>query len=420
MFEFGEHARPAWRKAMRVLPAWVGGEEKRSGDRASFLLRPVVVLLLILLGAGTAHAAEPFRVGLSLGLTGQYALPAGMQKRALELWRDEVNAAGGILGRPVDLVVENDGSDASRARAIYTRFVAGPAVDVLLAPYSSDLTSAVAPIAEDAGVPMLAPGAASDEVYRKGYRNLFGILTPASRYTQGMLRLAYDAGIASVGLLSAEDSFSRNIAEGTRKWAPFLKLRIAFDEPIGSDARLAEAVSRMQKAGVGLVVVAGYMDEALRVRRAVAAAAWTPSAYFATIGPALPDWRTQAGDLAERTFGTSVWEPNDSFAYPRSREFAAAFSKRYGVEPSYQAAAAYAAGEILAAAARQAGSADRDALRESLGNLDLYTVLGRFAVDRTGIQMKRLDMIVQWQNGRKEIVWPAEIRTAAPLFPAIP
>jgi branched-chain amino acid transport system substrate-binding protein len=404
----------------RALLAWFHGEVEQCWRRATTGLSVLTALCALALTTATAEAAEPFRIGLSLGLTGQYALPAAMQKRALELWRDEVNAAGGVLGRPVDLVLEDDGSDASRARAIYTRYVANRAFDVLLAPYSSDLTSAVAPIAEDAGVPMLAPGAAADEVYRKGYRNLFGILTPASRYTQGMLRLAYDAGIGTVGLLSAEDSFSRDIAEGTRKWAPFLKLRIAFDEPVGSDASLADAVSRMRRAGVGLVVVAGYMDEALRVRRAIAAVAWTPAAYFATIGPALPDWRIQAGDLAERTFGTSVWEPNDSFAYPRSREFAAAFAARYGMEPSYQAAAAFAAGEILAAAARQAGSADRDALRDSLGNLDLYTVLGRFAVDRTGIQMKRLDMIVQWQNGRKEIVWPAEIRTAAPIFGPIP
>lgn len=407
---------------MKALLAWFTGDAKRRGRRATVALSPIAALgaLLPMLLAMGVQAAEPFRIGLSLGLTGQYALPAAMQKRALELWRDELNAAGGILGRPVDLMVEDDGSDAARARAIYTRYVSGPGIDVLLAPYSSDLTSAVAPIAEEAGVPMLAPGAAADEVYRKGYRNLFGILTPASRYTQGMLRLAFDAGVVSVGLLSAEDGFSRDIAEGTRKWAPFLKLEIALDEPIGSDGHLAEAVARMRGAGVGLVMVAGYMDEALRVRRAIAAADWTPPAYFATIGPALPDWRILAGGLAEHAFGTSVWEPNDSFAYPRSREFAAAFAARYGAEPSYQAAAAYAAGEILAAAARQAGSADRDALRESLGNLDLYTVLGRFAVDRTGIQMKRLDMIVQWQKGRKEIVWPAEIRTAAPVFGALP
>jgi branched-chain amino acid transport system substrate-binding protein len=366
---------------------------------------------------GRASAAtKPIRIGVSLGLSGQYSLPAGMQRRAFELWRDKVNGAGGILGRPVELVVEDDGSEPETARAIYRRFVDSRSFDVFIAPYSSDLTSAVAPIIEEAGIPMLAPGAAADDVYRHGYRNLFGILTPASRYTQGMLRLAYEAGLTSIALLAAQDSFSRDIAEGARKWAPFLRLKIVVDEPLDRTDGLDGAVRRAREAGVELVVVAGYMDEALSVRRAVARQGWSPRAFFATIGPALPEWPGKAGSLADLTFASSIWEPNDSFAYPRSRAFLADFRARFGIDPSYQAAAAFAAGEVLAAAIVQAGRTDPAPLRESLSNIDLYTVLGRFAVDRTGIQIKRLDMVVQWQGGRKEIVWPAEIRSAKPQF----
>lgn len=399
--------------------------QRLAHERRRLAIRGACLLLLVLVGVGigpakSLAASKPIRIGVSLGLSGQYSLPAGMQKRAFELWRDKVNGAGGILGRQVELVVEDDGSDADSARAIYRRFVDSRSFDVFLAPYSSDLTSAVAPIIEAAGVPMVAPGAAADDVYRRGYRNVFGILTPASRYTQGMLRLAYEAGLTSLALLAAQDSFSRDIAEGARKWAPFLRLKIVIDEPLDRTDGLDETVRRAREAGVELVVVAGYMDEALSVRRAVARQGWSPRAFFATIGPALPEWPDKAGALADLTFASSIWEPNDSFAYPRSRAFVADFRARFGIDPSYQAAAAFAAGEVLAAAISQAGRTDPVPLRESLSNLDLYTILGRFAVDRTGIQIKRLDMVIQWQDGRKEIVWPAEIRSARPRFGRAP
>jgi branched-chain amino acid transport system substrate-binding protein len=366
---------------------------------------------------GWAVAAEPIRIGVSLAFSGQYEQPASMQRRAYELWRDDVNARGGIMGRPIELVIRDDKSDPALASAIYREFVTAGSVDHVFAPYSSQLTAAVAPTVDAAGFPMLAPGAANDEIWHADYHNVFGILAPASRYTQGMLRLAREAGLTSVAIIHTDDRFSREIADGTRKWAPFLKLQVLVDVGVSKDkADLTDGMRQARDAGVELVVIAGYLDEAARARRALADLSWSPRAFFATIGPALPEWKTIFGSAAEYTFATSVWEPNDSFAYPRSREFAAAFSTRYGMEASYQAAAAYAAGQILEAAIANAKSVDHDAVRAALSDLDTYSVLGRFAVDHTGMQVKRLDMVIQWQNGRKEIVWPDEIRTSQPIF----
>ena len=89
---------------------------------------------------------------------------------------------------------------------------------------------------------------------------------------------------------------------------------------------------------------------------------------------------------------------------------------RWSKRTKRQAAAAYAAGQILEAAIESSKSLDHEGVRAAISDLDTYTVLGRFAVDRTGMQVKRLDMIIQWQNGRKEIVWPEEIRTSSAIF----
>ena len=128
----------------------------------------ILLTIAALASAGAAAAAQPVTIGISLGLTGQYSIPSEMQKRAYELWRDEVNARGGLLGRPIQLVVRDDRSDPSLALRIYSEFVQNKSVDHVFGPYSSELTAAVAPVVEKAGFPMLAAGAAADEIWTQG------------------------------------------------------------------------------------------------------------------------------------------------------------------------------------------------------------------------------------------------------------
>ena len=104
-----------------------------------------LVLVAAICQSDQALASEPIRLGISLGLTGQYQQPAIMQKRAYELWRDEINGRGGILGRAVELVIRDDTSDPALALNIYKEFIAEGSVDQLFAPYSSQLTLAVGP-----------------------------------------------------------------------------------------------------------------------------------------------------------------------------------------------------------------------------------------------------------------------------------
>jgi branched-chain amino acid transport system substrate-binding protein len=378
------------------------------------------VLLLVLVTTpmmGAAFASQPIRIGISLGVTGQFQSPSIMQQQALTLWRDDVNARGGIIDRPVELVIRDDRGNSAEAQAIYADFVSSGSIDLVLAPYSSELTAAVAPIVDRAGFPMLAPGASADSLWRSGYHSIFGILTPASQFTQGMLRLAHAAGLARIAILYSTDEFSADIANGTRRWAPYLRLKVVLDKKVdGGAPEFLAKLREARDAGADLVIIGGHPEQAADARQALLDLNWQPRAFFATIGPALPSWKDKFGPAANLTFASSVWEPNGSHHFPGSTEFANAFRTRFGVDPSYQAASAYAAGEILEAAIRSARSLDHEALREALVSLDTYTVLGRFAVDRAGMQTKRLDMIVQWQNGRKEIVWPDEIHTAEPVF----
>ena len=377
------------------------------------------VLALAALAAGGSfpgsRASNPLRIGVALGLTGIYTAPALMQKRAYEMWRDEVNARGGILGRAVELVIRDDRSDAAQSRAIYTDYTSSGGIDHVFGPYSSEITLQIVPIVTGAGFPLLAAGASSDAIWQKDYPGVFGMWTQASRYSQGMLKLGHEAGLATIAVVNADDAFSRECAEGTKKWAPFLKFRIVFEREFPKGlSDLSHLMREAWEQRADLVMVSGHLAEALNARRALQDLGWMPRAFYATVGPALPSWPEQLGFAGDTSFSTSIWEPNAPF--PQSREFASAFRQRYGEDASYHAATAYAAGEVFHAAVLAVGTLDREAVRTALYALDTYSVLGRFAVDRTGIQVKRLEMIVQWQEGQKKIVFPEDTRTARPMI----
>ncbi len=371
--------------------------------------------LLSLVATAAGYAVEPVRIGLSLGLTGKYAPLALMQQRGYSLWQSEINERGGLLGRPVEFIFVDDESDPTKALDLYTRFIKKDRVDLVFGPYSSGITAAVAPVVDKAGFPMLAGGASSDKIWQRGYTNVFGVNTPASRYMVGMLNLALLNDLTTIAITFASDEFSVTAAEGAKKWASKLGLDVVMFQKFEKGMRDLSALAEKAKlAGPALLMVAGHFDESVDMRRALKKVGWQPKAYFATVGPVLAKFREMLGADADLTFSSSNWEPNLNF--PQSRKFAATFRAIYGVTPSYHAATAFSTGQILEAATKLAQSLEPGKLRRAFHDLETYTIFGRYRVDRTGIQIKHLALTIQWQNGRKEIVWPEELATAKPIL----
>jgi branched-chain amino acid transport system substrate-binding protein len=371
--------------------------------------------VLVFIAAASAQAAEPVRVGLTLGLTGKYAALCAMQQRAYELWRRDVNAKGGLLGRPIELIVIDDESVPAKAAEHYRRLITSDRVDLVFSPYSSPITLAVAPIVEKAGYPMVIAGAASEKVWRQGYTSMFGLFSSASRYTLGMLNLALLEDLTTVAIVFADDVFSIGAAEGARKWGSKLGLNVVMFEKFKKGSHdLTYLAKKARLSNPALVITIGHFDESVDMRRALKKVDWYPKAYFATIGPVLPKYREMLGADAELTFVNANWEPRVNFS--GSRTFLAKFRALFEIEPSYQAAMAYAAGQIMEAAVKSAGSLERAKIIRALSELETYSIVGRYKVDRTGVQIKHLPLTMQWQNGKKEIVWPEEMQSAKPIL----
>ena len=369
------------------------------------------------LTGAVGNAAEPVTIGLTLSQTGKYAELGEMQKLGYQLWERHVNEAGGLLGRPVAMRIQDDRSDPHRAARLYESMIVEEGVDLVLGPYSSSITMAVVPVAERHGYPLLAGGASADAIWSKGYQYVFGVYSPASRYAVEFLELAVVNGMDSLAVVAADDAFSRSAAAGVMTWSRRFELDLLLNRffPKG-EASYRELAAECKAVTPDLLIVCGHFEESVGFRQALHELGWHPRAFYATVGPATEDYATVLGELASLTFTSSQYEPRANISFESFTRFNADFQSLYGFQPAYQAAAAYAAGELLSAAVSRVGSLDREALRQTLLNMDATTLIGRYGVDRTGMQVKHWPLIVQWQKGRKEIVWPTEVRTAEPVF----
>lgn len=366
-------------------------------------------------GHATPRPAHPLRIGVSLGLTGRYAAMAGQQEQGFRLWVWRQNLAGGLRGRPVELLVRDDAGEPDTARKHYQKFIATDRVDFLFAPYSSELTGAVAALAGEHGYPLLCSGAVADSLWDAGNPLLFGMFIPASRYAQGFLELLVQQDVTRLAILCFPGRFPAEACRGARAWAGRLGLEtVSAREVDGPAPDLAAAVAEARAAGAEALLVCGYARDATAARRAVEESGWRPRAYFATIGPSLEEYREDLGALAEGAFSSSHWEPD--LPYPGAAEFARDFAAAFDRRPSYQSAAAYAAGQLLAQAVDKAGGADRRRVAEALAGLDTTTILGRYALDRRGMQVRHFPVVIQWQDGRKAVVWPRDLATAQARF----
>ena len=370
---------------------------------------------LLCLAPAPCYAEAPIKIGGSLGLTGRFGVMSDALNKGFRLWEQHINRDGGILGRPVQVVIRDDHSDPERAKVLYRKLIGEEKVDFLFAPYSSLLTEAVLPIAEKSDIPILIAGAAADRLWEMGCRNAIGIYPPASKFSVGFLELLVLQGLDHIAIVYAEDPFSIDLAVSSQKWARRFDLTVTFLKGFKKGTRVLDPFAlEAKRLDCAVLMVCGHMNESLDMVRALKCINWRPRACYASVGPSFQAFYDACGVDADGVFGTSLWEPRAN--YPGAQRFEKDFTLAFGAGPGYHAGLAYAAGQVLEQAVKESGGVDREKVRSALHHLDTMTVIGRFGVDSTGKQVRQHAFITQWQEGRKEVVWPREIQTAKPRF----
>jgi branched-chain amino acid transport system substrate-binding protein len=373
------------------------------------------------------------RFGLSLSLSGRYAAMGRQAEAALRVFAATTNDRGGIRvgGEPrdVELVCIDDRSDPVRTVEIYRSLCFENPCDVILGPYSSLLARAAAPIASEAGRVFINHGGADDELYAHGDRMIVGVLSPASSYMVGFVRLlaALKFWRKRVAIIAAPTPFARAVSGGVEReceerYARRRRVRIRVKwnapfDPVASSVKLFPALKRNR---INAVVSAGSYAHDLAVVRAIVAANLNVPV-LGCVAAGVSVFGADLGAEAAGIVGPSQWEESIAVTPEMglsTRDFLRAIRPALrGESPDYTAAQAYAA---AAGAIERASSLDQPRIRDAFSDLRTTTLFGDFQIDRvTGRQVGHRMLLVQWHEGRKMVIEPeSHAETGEIEFPA--
>jgi branched-chain amino acid transport system substrate-binding protein len=401
----------------------------------------VALTFASLVFAAPAHAADPVKVGVSLSLTGGVASNGKQILMALELWRDDVNAKGGLLGRPVEIVYYDDQSSPSNVPALYTKLITVDKVDLLLGPYATNMVAPAMPVImqnNKTTISFLAIGINRHFNYPKYFSMVpVGPKGPGA-FSDGFFELAaaQSPKPQTVAIVSADAEFAKTAADAARDNAKAAGFTVVYDRsypPATTD--FLPVVRAVQAANPDIVFVAAYPPDTVGIIRAANEINLVPKMFGgAMIGMLVTPIKVQLGPL---TNGLVIGE---SFVRAPPFEFpgVADLFKRYqakavgqGVDPLGHGFVpfGYAAGQVLAKAVEETKSTDHDKLAAYIRSNTFKTVVGDVAFGKDGEWAKSRQLFTQFQNvgpndleqfregTRQVILWPAEYKTGNIIYP---
>ena len=384
--------------------------------------------------AGTAPslAQDMLTIGFTASQTGKLNNDSTAQMRGFELWRDEVNAAGGIKAGgkqyKINFVSYDDESQNTRVQQLYTRIIVQDKAQFLFSPYSSGLVATAAIVSEQYGKVMLTTGGAEEKPYRLGNKYLFQVYSPADQYLKGaLLALKEKNPKAKIAFVYEDDPFSKAVAQAVRAQAKQDGMSLSLDESYsGSTTDFGPIINKVIADKADALLGGGHYADGATLARQLhdqnAGLKWVTL----LVAPDSPNFAT-LGDAAVGVSVPSQWEPQVSFKPdfgPTAAEFTKRFSDKYKIEPGYHAAGGYAAGMLLQHAIEQAQSVEPAKVADALNKMDVTTMFGRTKFSTNpkehGLQTGHEMVLAQWQkkNGKlvKEVIWPKAAKTADILY----
>jgi branched-chain amino acid transport system substrate-binding protein len=363
------------------------------------------------------QAADPVRIGFSLPLTGIFAPAAPSQKNAYELWRDQINASGGLdvagTKRPVEFVSYDDQSDPGQAAKIYEKLIVEDKVDLLLGPWGTPAHVAVAGVLERHKFPMVGDTAAS--VLLRGMKPGY-IWFPTSALPDEMGKqlplMLKSLGVKTVSITTAQHPFAlenkKFIVEGLKANG----IGIVSDADYPLDIRdMTALISTAKAAHPDAELSLSMTGDSVLYMRQSKELGFTPKVQYMLVGPAATFFTKIFGDQVDGLLTMGHWSPSQK-AWPKAKPFFDAYVAKYNEPPDYlDSELSYEACEILQQAVAMAGL-DHEKLRKAFATETFDTIDGPVKFDGV-VNATTPTMFLQYQKGVYEIVWPKEQATAA-------
>ncbi|WP_291706377.1 amino acid ABC transporter substrate-binding protein [Bradyrhizobium sp.] len=381
----------------------------------------------------------PIRIGMSMPQTGGLAAGGKASLLGIEIWRDDINARGGLLGRKVELVVYDDKSSASETPAIYAKLLDVDKVDLLFAPYATVPTAPIMPLVKQRG--MLLMGNFSFQVNSKIHHDMWfnnAPWGPADAWATAFLGLGQKAGGKSVALLSADQEFAQNLITTARDVAKKMNMPVVFDQTYPpSTAEFSSIIRALNAAKPDIVYVASYPPDSAAILRAVNEIGVGDNVKIfggAMVGLQFAGVMENLGSLLNGVVNFNTWLPEPSMYFDGTKAFFETYAKRAveaKVDPLgyYLAPYGFAMGQLIEQAVTATKSLDQKTLAKYLREHVHKTIVGpiEYAEDGEwketatleaqfrGVKDKNLDQFRS--SGRQVILFPERLKTGDLVTP---
>jgi branched-chain amino acid transport system substrate-binding protein len=394
-----------------------------------------------MLGLTSSVGAQqpPIKIGMSMPQTGGLAGGGKASLLGIEIWRDDVNAKGGLLGRKVELVVYDDKSSASETPAIYSKLIDVDKVDLLFAPYATVPTAPIMPLVKQRG--LLLMGNFSFQVNSKvGHDMWFNNAPwgPANSWAGAFLDLGQKAGGKTVALLAADQEFAQNLALTAREVAKKRNMSVVFDQAYPPNTVEFSGIIRALKAAKpDIVYVASYPPDSAGILRAVNEIGIGDDVKIfggGMVGLQFAAVMGNLGSLLNGVVNFNTWLPEPKMYYDGTKEFFATYTKRAveaKVDPLgyYLAPYGYASGQLVEQAIKAVGSLDQKAIAKYLHDHEIKTIVGPIAFSADGEWKETATLMAQFRGvvdkdieqfrkpGKQVILFPDKLKSGDLVSP---
>lgn len=381
------------------------------------LLVAALAALALVAGLGPVQAADPVRIGFSIAQTGLFSQAAPSQMTAYEMWRDEVNAAGGLdVGgeqRMVEFVYYDDESDPGKSAQIYEKLITDDQVDLLIAPWGTPSHLAIAGVLEAHGFPMVGNTAASVAIRDVAPGNIwFPTSAIPDKIGPELAAFAKSAGVTKAAVIANLLPFAQ---ENLQFLIPALEaqgIEVVVNESYPPDiADMTPLLVEIKESGADAVIALSYPADSFLYQGQAIELGITAPFQFLLVGPTISAFADAFGPTADGLLTLGHWSPYQE-SWARAKPFYDAYVERFGMRPDYlDTALAYMSVEILQQAVAKAGL-DHDKLREVIATETFDTINGPVRFE--GVEnVITPTAFLQLQGGEMHLVWPEDIATSA-------
>jgi branched-chain amino acid transport system substrate-binding protein len=399
----------------------------RAGRRLAPLAIGVAGLLLLAAcggssapggGGGGAAKDGPITIGISLPLTGDFSQPGGEAKRGYQVWADMVNAKGGVLGRKVTLKIVDDASSQDTVVSDYTKLITQDKVDLVLGTFSSLLNFPASAVAEKNGYVFVEPAGGAPDMFTRGFKYLF-FAQPATAPHQADVFVDYIKSLPAntrpktAAYPTQDDPFTRPVIESMQQQLEALGVKTVYSKAYPADTTNFQTIANtLKNKKPDLIAQGAVFEDGVGLVRSLKQLGYSPKALFQTSAPSNAGQYSDGIGIGntEGVFYTVSW--NEQAKTPLNPEFVAAYAKAYkNASPAEDAADAFAAAQVLQAAAEATKGFDQDKIRDWLHANEVQTILGPLTWSDKGEPQGDF-ILAQWQSGKVQVVGPADAATS--------